>query len=84
MNKATLIGRLAADPELRQTGSGIAVTSFTIAVDRLDRHRRMEKHRRVRLQIFPERFPHRYRRFHSDQNVGRQIRPETQIRRDRC
>jgi single-strand DNA-binding protein len=34
MNKATLIGRLAADPELRQTGSGIAVTSFTIAVDR--------------------------------------------------
>ena len=34
MNKAFLIGRLAADPELRQTGSGIAVTSFTIAVDR--------------------------------------------------
>ena len=34
MNKALLIGRLAADPELRQTGSGIAVTSFTIAVDR--------------------------------------------------
>ncbi len=34
MNKAFLIGRLAADPELRQTGNGIAVTSFTIAVDR--------------------------------------------------
>ena len=34
MNKAHLIGRLAAEPELRQTGSGIAVTSFTIAVDR--------------------------------------------------
>lgn len=34
MNKTLLIGRLAADPELRQTGSGIEVTSFTIAVDR--------------------------------------------------
>ena len=34
MNKATIIGRLAADPELKQTGSGIAVTSFTLAVDR--------------------------------------------------
>ncbi len=34
MNKALIMGRLAADPELRQTGSGIAVTSFTVAVDR--------------------------------------------------
>ena len=34
MNKATLIGRLAADPELRQTGGGVPVTSFTLAVDR--------------------------------------------------
>lgn len=34
MNKATIIGRLAADPELKQTGSGITVTSFTLAVDR--------------------------------------------------
>ena len=34
MNKTLLIGRLAADPELRQTGSGVSVTSFTLAVDR--------------------------------------------------
>lgn len=34
MNKVHLIGRFAADPELKKTGSGIAVTSFTIAVDR--------------------------------------------------
>ena len=34
MNKATLIGRLAADPEIRETASGVKVTSFTIAVDR--------------------------------------------------
>ncbi len=28
------MGRLTADPELRRTGSGIAVASFTLAVDR--------------------------------------------------
>ena len=28
------MGRLTADPELRRTGSGIAVASFTVAVDR--------------------------------------------------
>lgn len=34
MNRALLIGRLTKDPELRATGSGIAVCTFTIAVDR--------------------------------------------------
>lgn len=34
MNNVSLIGRLAADPELRQTGNGTNVTSFAIAVDR--------------------------------------------------
>ena len=34
MNKVTLIGRLAADPELRQTGEGTNVTNFTLAVAR--------------------------------------------------
>lgn len=34
MNKVFLMGRLTADPELRQTPTGVAVTSFTIAVDR--------------------------------------------------
>lgn len=34
MNKATMIGRFAADPELKQTGNGVTVTSFTLAVDR--------------------------------------------------
>lgn len=33
-NKVILMGRLTADPELRRTGSGKAVTSFSIAVDR--------------------------------------------------
>ena len=34
LNVAVLMGRLVADPELRQTPSGISVTSFTLAVDR--------------------------------------------------
>ena len=34
MNKVILIGRLTADPELRQTQSGIASCRFTVAVDR--------------------------------------------------
>lgn len=34
LNKITIMGRLTRDPELRRTGNGIAVTSFTLAVDR--------------------------------------------------
>ena len=34
MNSVCLLGRLTADPELRQTQSQIPVLSFTIAVDR--------------------------------------------------
>lgn len=34
LNRVILIGRLVADPELRYTQNGIAVTSFRIAVDR--------------------------------------------------
>lgn len=34
LNKWIGIGRLTADPELRQTQSGIAVSSITVAVDR--------------------------------------------------
>lgn len=34
INNTTLVGRLTKDPELRYTGNGIAVVSFTIAVER--------------------------------------------------
>ena len=33
-NKAIIMGRLTADPELRQTQNGHSVTSFSVAVDR--------------------------------------------------
>lgn len=34
LNTIIIMGRLTRDPELRRTGSGIAVASFTVAVDR--------------------------------------------------
>lgn len=34
LNKTILMGRLTADPELKHTQSGTAVTSFTVAVER--------------------------------------------------
>ena len=34
LNVAAIMGRLTADPELRHTQNDIAVTSFTVAVDR--------------------------------------------------
>ncbi len=34
LNRVVLIGRLTRDPELRYTPNGIAVASFTLAVNR--------------------------------------------------
>lgn len=34
LNKVVLCGRMTADPELKQTPSGIAVISFTLAINR--------------------------------------------------
>lgn len=34
LNHIVIMGRLTRDPELRRTGSGVAVTNFTLAVDR--------------------------------------------------
>lgn len=34
LNQIILMGRLTADPELRKTGSGLSVVSFTLAVER--------------------------------------------------
>lgn len=34
LNKVVLVGRLTADPELKQTTNGVSVCSFTLAVNR--------------------------------------------------
>ncbi len=34
LNRVVIMGRLVAEPELKTTGSGISVSSFSVAVDR--------------------------------------------------
>ena len=34
LNRIVIMGRMVKDPELRRTGAGVAVASFTLAVDR--------------------------------------------------
>ena len=43
LNRIILIGRLTKDPELRYTPNGVAVTSFTLAVDRTYKNAQGEK-----------------------------------------
>ena len=43
LNRVVLIGRLTKDPELRYTQNGVAVTSFTLAVDRTFKNAKGEK-----------------------------------------
>lgn len=43
LNHITIMGRLTKDPELRRTSSGVAVASFTLAVDRDFKEKNGEK-----------------------------------------
>lgn len=43
LNHITIMGRICNDIELRRTGSGVAVTSFTMAVDRDFKEKNGEK-----------------------------------------
>lgn len=43
LNRVVLIGRLASDPELKYTASGIAVATFRIAVDRFKTNEQGER-----------------------------------------
>jgi single-strand DNA-binding protein len=43
LNKVILVGRLTRDPEMRYTSSGLAVTNFTIAVDRRAKNQQGER-----------------------------------------
>lgn len=43
LNRVVLIGRLTKDPELRYTPNGVAVTTFTLAVDRNYKNAQGEK-----------------------------------------
>ena len=43
MNAICLMGRLTGDPELKTTQSGVSVTSFSVAVDRVYRSKDQER-----------------------------------------
>ncbi len=43
LNRIVVIGRLTRDPELRSTSNGVAVATFTVAVDRNFTNSRGEK-----------------------------------------
>jgi single-strand DNA-binding protein len=43
LNRIVVIGRLTRDPELRSTSNGVAVATFTVAVDRNFANARGEK-----------------------------------------
>ena len=43
LNRIVLIGRLTKDPELRYTPNGVAVATFTLAVDRSRKNAQGEK-----------------------------------------
>ena len=43
LNEINIMGRLTKDPELRRTGNGVAVASFTLAVDRDFKEKNGEK-----------------------------------------
>lgn len=43
LNRVVLIGRLTRDPELRYTPNGVAVTTFSLAVDRDRKNAQGEK-----------------------------------------
>lgn len=43
LNKVILVGRLTRDPELRHTASGLAIATFTLAVDRRFKNQQGEK-----------------------------------------
>lgn len=43
INRAVLLGRLTKDPELRYTSNGIAVVTFTLAIDRRSTNQQGER-----------------------------------------
>ena len=43
LNRVVLTGRMVADPELKYTGSGIAVSNFSIAVNRTFKNQQGER-----------------------------------------
>ena len=52
MNQVVLTGRLTRDPEKRYSASNMAITKFTIAVDRMARQGEERKADFIRIVVF--------------------------------
>lgn len=52
MNTVNLIGRLTADPEERRTQSDLAITTFTLAIDRPPRQGEERQADFIRITVF--------------------------------
>jgi single-strand DNA-binding protein len=81
MNQCNFIGRLTKAPELRHTQSGVAVTSFSIAVDRPYSKEKEKEVDFIDVVVWRERGEFVARNFHKGQQIalsGRlQMRPWT-------
>lgn len=85
-SKTIILGRLTADPELKQTPNGVAVTTFSVAVNRTYALKGEERnvdfyavvawrqHRRVYQPVLLKGFCHTGRRQHGIPDIQRQER----------
>lgn len=69
-NKAILIGRLTAEPELKATGSGVHVTSFPIAVDRRFKQDGERKADFINIQVWRQQAEFVCKYFHKGDPIG--------------
>ena len=54
MNRVVLVGRLTKDPDLRYTPNGVAVATFTLAVNRSFSNQQGERESRIVAMSFCE------------------------------
>ena len=63
MNKVFLIGRLVRDPELRYTGSNIAVATIELSKDVFDTHEYLMKLKADNLNRYNDNFNEYYNEY---------------------
>ena len=74
INNCVLVGRLAADPEMKYTQSGMPITNFRLAVDRGRKNEQGETIDRQGEEIHRLRHPQEI-----DQPLLATVRPQAQV-----
>ncbi len=83
LNKVFLIGRLTRDPEIRFLPSGIQITSFTIAVNRVYKTKDSSDWKEETYFFDVESFGYLAERLGKQLNKGSQILVEGSLRQDK-